>query len=96
MLVKSIGINLDSVADRHQLLKALNQDVFPSLQRDRGLLNVTVLDFEESGLMSILSFDDALIDDDLNLSEIFRRGATFRGLELEEERFIERHHPVIA
>lgn len=95
MFVKSIGLNLDTEQDRHNLVKAINRRMLPVLKRDRGLIEANVMDLSATDLMAVLSFEGS-DSSSVNLTNALDLACRQQGIEIDKGRFLERVHEVIS
>lgn len=95
MFVKSIGLNLDTVEDRHALVKAINRQFLPALRKECGLLEANVLDMANTDIMAVLCFEGSDASS-VNLSDALDRACRLQGLGIDKGRFLEREHDLIS
>lgn len=92
--VKSIGLNCGSEKERLQFIKTMNKKVLPFLKTKHQLNEATILEMQQTSVMSLLQFKEKSTN--LNLVDCISLFCKQDGLDITEMNLIERHHPILA
>ncbi len=92
MEIKSIGLTLNSVEERYRYIKVMNRDVLPKLRADYGLIDASIVDYQKTGLISVLTFD---FESELALNELIHRYLKKSRVEISADAIIEHKHEVL-
>ncbi len=92
MEVKSIGLTLSSVEERYSFVKVMNRDILPKLRQDYGLIDASIVDYQKTGLISVLTFE---FEGELALNELIHRYLKKSRVEISAEAIIEHKHDIL-
>ncbi len=92
MVVKSVGLTLESVEERFSFIKVMNRDVLPKLREDHGLIDASIIDYQKTGIISVLTFE---FENESALNDLIHRYLKKSRVAISADRIVEREHAIL-